>query len=226
MKASAVRSLASCLLLIVCPIALFSADAGAAMLYTNGSAWVNGVHVPHLSSAIFLGDLLQTRADSLANINEPGSIVTILPDSLVQFEMVLFRIEHGGVTVATSEGVAATAGNVKVTPATHSWTEFDVFNVGGRVRILARKGDVTVSDGSQTATLAQGQETTREASTDADNRGKKTKKKAPVAPGAVPAAEGGILDSPYAVGIGAAAVAGATTWVLLQTNSPASPSIP
>ena len=40
------------------------------MLYTNGAAWVNGAHVPRTSSAIFSGDLLQTRSDSVANINQ------------------------------------------------------------------------------------------------------------------------------------------------------------
>ncbi len=66
MGKSAFRGMVSCVLMILFPGSLFAADSNAAMLYTNGAAWVNGVHVPRTSSAIFSGDLLQTRSDSVA----------------------------------------------------------------------------------------------------------------------------------------------------------------
>src|SRR2546421_5724898 len=88
------------------------------------SAWINGAHVPRSSSAIFAGDLLQTRSDTMANINTRGSTVTVLSDSLVQFEGSSVKIEHGGVTISTSTGVSTTAGDVKVAPSSSSWTEF------------------------------------------------------------------------------------------------------
>jgi hypothetical protein len=34
------------------------------------------------------------------------------------------------------------------------------------------------------------------------------------------------MNSPYAIGIGAGAIAGVTTWVLLQNDNPASPTKP
>jgi hypothetical protein len=207
---------------------MFAADSSAAMLYTNGPAWVNGAHVPRPSSSIFFGDLLQTRSDSVANINEPGSSITVLSDSLVQFEGSSVRIEHGGVTVSTSKSVATTAGDVKVAPVSNSWTEFNVVDVDGLVKIAARKGDVTISDGNGIFTLAQGQETTREESSgndkDKDKDGKKRNKKR--AAGAVPAAGGGMLNSPVAIGIGAGAIIGITTWVLVKNDDPASPAKP
>ena len=83
MGKSAFRKMVSCVLLFLFPCSMFAADSNAAMLYTNGAAWVNGAHVPRSSSAIFSGDLLQTRSDSVANINEPGSSITVLSDSLV-----------------------------------------------------------------------------------------------------------------------------------------------
>jgi len=214
----------SCVLVILFPGAMFAADSNAAMLYTNGPAWVNGSHVPRSASAIFSGDLLQTRSDSVANINEPGSSITVQADSLVQFEGASVKIEHGGVTVSTSRGVGTTAGDVKVTPAAFSWTEFDVVDVDGAVKILARKGDLTITDGRETFTLAQGQETTRDETSDTDKDGKKKNKKR--AAGAAPAAGGGILSSPWVIGIGGAAIVGVTTWVLVQNNNPASPSTP
>jgi hypothetical protein len=224
MGKSAFRGVVSCVLLILFPASLFCADSSAAMLYTNGPAWVNGAHVPRSSSAIFFGDLLQTRSDAIANINEPGSSITVLADSLVHFERTALDIEHGGVTVSTSRGIGAVAGDVSVTPASSNWTEFNVTDVNGTVRIAARKGDLNVNDGKTTVLLAQGQETTRDDSSD-DNQSKKKRRKSE-RPGAVPAAGGGALNSPWAVGAGGAAIIGVTTWVLLKNDNPASPAKP
>lgn len=229
MGMSAFRRMAGCVLLLSFPASSFAADSNAAMLYAHGAAWLNGAHVP-ASSAIFIGDLVQTRSDSGAHINAPGSSITVLGDSLVKFEGSSLKVEHGSVEVATSKGVATTAGEVRVAPASSSWTEFNVTDVDGTVRIAARKGDLTVTDDKGTVTLAQGQETTRDEqsappdqATDTTKDKKKNKKRAS---GAAPAAGGGILSSPIAVGIGAAAIGGVTAWVLLQSDNPVSPSTP
>jgi hypothetical protein len=229
MGGSAFRKLVCCVLVISFPALMFAADNSAAMLYTHGTAWVNGAHVPRASSSIFSGDLLQTRSDSVANINSPGSTITVFSDSLVQFEGSSLRIEHGGVTVSTSKGIGTTVGDIRVLPLSSSWTEFNVIDVDGTVRIAARKGDVSVSDGSGSVTLAQGQETTREQSSDQSDKdqpdkGKKKNKKQ--APGAVPGASGGALNSPVAVGIGAGAIVGVTAWVLFRNEQAASPTKP
>jgi hypothetical protein len=228
MGKSACRKMVSCVLLFLFPGSMLAADSSAAMLYTNGAAWVNGAHVPRSSSSIFSGDLLQTRSDSVANINAPGSSITVLSDSLVKFQGSSVAIEHGGVRVSTSRGIGTTAGDVKVLPASYVWTEFNVTDVDGTVRIAARKGDLTISDGKETFTLAQGQETTRDETSsdnDKDNKdGKKKNKKR--AAGASPGASGGVFNSPVAIGIGAGAIIGVTTWVLVKNDNPASPTKP
>ena len=119
MGMSAFRKMVSCVLLLIVPGSLLAADSGAAMLYANGAAWLNGSHVPS-SSAIFAGDLVQTRSDSAANIHAPGSSVTVLGDSLVQFEGASLKVEHGGVSVSTSKGMATTAGDVRVAPVSNA----------------------------------------------------------------------------------------------------------
>jgi hypothetical protein len=222
------RRMASCVLLLLFPGSLFAADSNAAMLYTNGAAWVNGAHVPRSSSAIFSGDLLQTPADSIANINELGSSITVLAESLVQFGVSSVRIEHGEVSVSTSKEVSTTAGDVKITPASAAWTEFDVADVDGVVRIAAKKGDLLIATGGSVVTLAQGQETTRDESSqdNSTNTSNKKKKKANQQNGATPAAGGGILSSPWAIGIGAAAAVGVTAWVVSKSSNPASPVEP
>jgi len=224
MRMSALRGMVTGVLLVVFPLSLFAADS-AAMLYTSGHAWVNGSHVPRSSSAIFSGDLLQTRSDSIANINQPGSTVQVLSDSLVQFEGGSVKIDHGAVRVSTSKLMATTAGEVKVTPASNVWTEFNVTDVDGTVRISARKGDLTINDGKETVTLAEGQDTTRDESPD-NSSGKGSQKKHKGTGAAAPGATGGILNSPIAIGIGGAAVAGLTAWAIFHDDDPVSPAKP
>jgi hypothetical protein len=220
---SAFRKMVSCVLLLIVPASVFAADSGAAMLYANGAAWLNGSHVPN-SSAIFAGDMVQTRSDSAANIHAPGSSITVLGDSLVKFEGASLNVEHGGVSVSTSKGVATTAGDVRVAPVSNAWTEFNVTDIDGTVRIAARKGDLSITDDNGTVTLAQGQETTRDEQSDQGNKKRKDTKRGNG--GAVPAAGGGVLNSPIAIGAGAAAIGGVTIWVLTRSSNPVSPATP
>jgi hypothetical protein len=227
MGMAAFRKLVGCVLLLIVPAALFGADQPGAMLYSHGTALLNGDSIPR-SSAIFSGDLIQTTADSVANINATGSTVLVLNDSLVQYEGSSVKLEHGGVTVSTSKLLAAHAGAVTVSPAAGGWTEFEVRDVDGRVQISAQKGDLTISDATGTSSLPQGQQTTRQESPTQDdsqsqnNNKKNNKRKETV--GAAPAAAGGALNSPWAVGIGGGAILAATAWILIQSDNPASPS--
>ena len=93
----------------------------------------------------------------------------------------------------------------------------------GRVHIAARKGDLTINDEKGTTTLAQGEQTTREDS-DSDKDKDKKKKRKKGAAAAPAAAEGGVFNSPIAVGIGGAAILGGAVWVLVQGDEPTSPT--
>lgn len=223
MSMASFRKMVSCMLVLAFPVSLVASDSQAAMLYTHGAAWINGVHVP-ASSAIFTGDLLQTRSDSGAHINAAGSSINVLGDSLIQFEGLLLKVQHGGVDVATSKGVATLAGDVRVAPISNSWTEFNVTDVDGTVRIAARKGDLTVTDDSGTVTLAQGQETTRDDQPSSGNNSDKKDKKR--GDGAAPAATGGALSSKLAIALGTGAIAGVGIWILTRSDNPVSPSSP
>jgi hypothetical protein len=219
----------SCMMVMIFPAALFAAEQPAAMLYSHGAALLNGNSIAR-SAAIFSGDLVQTQADSVANINAPGSSVLVLNESLVQYEGSTLKLEHGGVTISTSKLLATRAGDVTVAPSASVWTEFEVRDVDGTVQIAARAGDLTISDATGTTILAQGQQTTREASDSQvdnhDSPDNKKKKKKKAAAGAIPPAAGGALNSPVAVGIGSGVILGVTAWVLIQGDQPASPSKP
>jgi hypothetical protein len=214
----------SALMVLILPVALFAADRPAAMLYSHGTALLNG-HSIARSSAIFFGDLVQTNADSAANINASGSIVLVLNDSLVQYQDDAVKLEHGGISVSTSKLLATRAGDITVSPAASVWTEFEVRDVDGRVLIAARKGDLTINDEKGTTTLAQGEQTTREDSDTDKDTDKKKKKRRKGAAAAPAAAEGGVFNSPIAVGIGGAAILGGAVWVFVQGGEqPASPT--
>jgi hypothetical protein len=219
----------SCMMVMIFAAAVFAAEQPAAMLYSHGAALLNGNSIAR-SAAIFSGDLVQTQADSVANINAPGSSVLVLNESLVQYEGSTLKLEHGGVTISTSKLLATRAGDVTVAPSASVWTEFEVRDVDGTVQIAARAGDLTISDATGTTILAQGQQTTREASDSQvdnhDSPDNKKKKKKKAAAGAIAPAAGGVLNSPVAVGIGAGVILGVTAWVLIQGDEPTSPAKP
>ncbi len=220
MRASGLRNLACWTMIAAVPVSLWAADSSPAMLYARGAAWINGGAVPR-TSAVFPGDLVQTRSDSVASINASGSNVVVLADSLVKFEGPAVALEHGSLRVATSKGLSTHTGDLTVAPVSNGWTEFEVKQVGDdSVQIMAQKGDVTVSDGSNSSTLSQGQQTT------VGNSMEKKKKKRRKGGGAVPASGGAVLDSPPVIYGGAAAVGGLLTWVLLQDNNPVSQVAP
>lgn len=218
----------SCLMVMIFPAALFAADQPAAMLYSHGTALLNGNSIAR-SSAIFSGDLVQTNPDSVANINATGSSVLVLNDSLIQYEGSTVELEHGGVTISTSKSLATRAGDVIVSPTASVWTEFEVRDVDGKVQIAARKGDLTIRDDSGTTTLAQGQQTTRDESqsqTDNQTDNQKRKKKRKIVAGAVPGAAEGVFNSPTAIGIAGGLIIGGTAWALSHTDDPVSPIKP
>jgi hypothetical protein len=220
MSVSRPRNLACWVMIAAVPASLWAADSSPAMLYARGAAWINGGAVPR-TSAVFPGDLVQTRSDSVASINASGSNVVVLADSLIKFEGPAVALEHGSLRVATSKGLSTHTGDLTVAPASNGWTEFEVKQIGDdAVQIMAQKGDVTVSDGSSSSTLSQGQQTT------VGNSMEKKKKKRRKGGGAVPASGGAVLDSPVVIYGGAAAVGGLLTWVLLQDSNPVSQVAP
>jgi hypothetical protein len=220
MSVSRLSNIACWAMVAVVPASLWAVDSAPAMLYAKGTAWINGSTVPR-TSAVFPGDMVQTRSDSMASINASGSSVVVLADSLAKFEGPAVGLEHGALTVATSRGLGTHAGDVTVIPVSNSWTQFEVKRGSdGTVQVVAQKGDVSVNDGSTTSTLAQGQQMT------VDNAVEKKKKKRRKGGGAIPASGGAVLDSPYVIYGGAAAVGGLLTWVLLQDSSPVSSVAP
>jgi hypothetical protein len=200
------------MMIAVTPAAMVAADAesGAAMLYGRGkdAVWLNGKPSPR-SSAVFPGDLIQTQSESLATLDASGSGVIVFPDSLVKFEGNAVSLEHGSISVATSKGMAALAREVTVTPASNTWTEFEVADTNGTVQVFANKGNVSVNCRKGTTNLSEGEQATPDKS---GNCNKKKRRGGTPVPG-----NGGILTDPYV--LGGALIGGGVIVCLLLCNA-------
>jgi hypothetical protein len=142
MSVSSIRRIACWLLLLVVPSSL-SAQTPAAILRTQGGVYVNGTEAPD-SSAIFAGDLLETRPGFSANLTLDGSTILLQAESVAKFEQDVLVLDHGSVSVGTSKSFKVRVNCITVIPVVNEWTQYDVTDLNGTVQVLANKKDVNV----------------------------------------------------------------------------------
>ncbi len=164
---------------------------------------------------------------------ETYTSVIILPGSLLEFYGTSLSLEHGSVSVGTSHGVSVTVGCITIVPVSAAFTQYEIIDVDGNIKIAARKDDVRLDvaahgktpkdvSGTQAGTLREGEETTRHESDGCKEV--KTEKET----GAVPTASGGILNSEFAKWVAIGGVGGLGAFLAVQHDdpAPASPFIP
>jgi len=117
--------------------------SGGAILHTQGGVWVNGYEA-HDSSAVFAGDVVETKSGASANLSLEGSTVLIAPESVTKFQGDLIELDHGGVSVTTSRGFRVRVNCVLVVPVRNEWTEYSVTSLTPTLQVAARKLDVNV----------------------------------------------------------------------------------
>jgi hypothetical protein len=208
------------ILALLLPLAGRADDKPSAMLYANGTTWVNGEEVPKCV-ALFAGDMVQTHANATATVNAADLNVMVLGDSLIKYEGSSVELDHGAVRIATGRQFATHVGVLTVRPASDSWTVFQVIDVDGRVQIESSHGSLVVTDGQMSTTLQPGQQTSR-----TNPSVTESKKKARRKSGAVPAMKGGVMSSTPAVYSAAGVAAAVATWVYYQKDEPVSPATP
>ena len=120
---------------------------GAAVVHSKGGVWVNGAEVAD-STAVFPGDLLETKPGSVANLDAEGSSVLIQPESVVKFQGNSLNLEHGSVSVGTSTSMSVQVNCIKVEPVSNERTQYDVADVSGTVQVAAHKYDVNITQSS------------------------------------------------------------------------------
>jgi len=160
-------------MVVLCPLSMMAADTGAAVVHTKGGVWVNGAEVAD-STAIFPGDLLETKLGSVANLDAEGSSVLIQPESVVKFQGNFVSLEHGSVSIGTSTSMSVHVNCIKVEPTSNERTQYDVADLNGTVQVAARKDNVTITQSaalgkatpadnfSQSAVVHEGEQATRD----------------------------------------------------------------
>lgn len=198
-------------------------DSGRAILHNEGGVWLNRNPAPS-SSAIFLNDLVQTQQGHWAKIDADGSMVTIQPDTIVQFEGNELALDHGGLQLNTSRGMRVRVNCVTVIPLSREWNLYDVTDVEGRIVVAAHQNDVKIhyrraaSQVSKQARFSdvvvhQGEQVTRE------ERCGAAAKPADAIDAAL-----ATLDRPWAIGVGLGVIGVVACWALCRGDEPASPS--
>ena len=215
-------------MVVVVAVSLFGQDVAAAMLRSSGQgAFVNGSPAP-ASIAIFDGDFIETQKQALARIEKSGSAVNVDPETVLKFQVEEIALDHGSVSVFTGRGLRVRVGCVTVTPVNPSIeTTYEVLDRDGKVTVHASKNDIYIDAKSKNPKEAKnpshsGREIVRES---------EQKSREETCGGAYIKANGvsglgPMLNSPWAIGAGAAAIGGLTVWVLVKDDDPISPSCP
>jgi len=175
MGVSASRIFVSWVMIILLPLSLLAADTGSAVVHSSGGVSVNGTEVAD-STAVFRGDLLETKPGFIANLDAEGSSVLIQGESIVRFQGDYLVLEHGSVAVGTSTSMSVHVNCIKVEPVSNDRTQYDVTDVNGTVQVAAHKKDVSIQQGgavrkaasepnsSQSGIVHEGQQATRDES--------------------------------------------------------------
>lgn len=217
------RCISCWLLVVVVPLSLL-AQAPSAIVHAQGGVWINGYEAKD-ASAIFSGDVLETKPGFSATLTLEGSSVLIQPESVVKFQGDAVELDHGSVSVGTSRGFKVLVRCITVVPVAQEWTQYDVTDLNGSVLVAARTKDVNVkfensghNAGPQNVGMQQG----------SVHEGEQHKYDESEACGAPPRPNAGTLPNPKWIAAGAAG-AGLLIWVIVHGGggkTPVSASTP
>ena len=196
-----------------------------AILHTQGGVWVNGYEAPD-SSAVFAGDLLETKTGFAANMTLEGTTILIQPGSVAKLQPDMLVLDHGSVSVGTSKNFKVKVNCITVVPVHSERTQYDVTDVNGTVEVAARKDDVKVEGGMNLQKASMQPETSHDATV---REGEQRKYEESAICGVPPRLPGASSLNPKWIGAGAAAGGGILLCVLLCAGggkSPVSPAKP
>src|ERR1700722_4002363 len=120
-----------------------SPSTPAAALHASGKVQVNGASSLKITT-VFSGDSIQTEDDSVAKIIAGGTSVLVMPNTSVKFLGNAVEIDRGDVAIATSEGMAAQAEGLTITPEAKTQSKFEDSDNEDSVVVAAQQGNVAV----------------------------------------------------------------------------------
>ncbi|MFZ1006153.1 MAG: hypothetical protein WAN65_04920 [Candidatus Sulfotelmatobacter sp.] len=218
------RKLVCGVMIVIVPGSISAQSTDRALLYSDGGTWLDGKPAP-ASSAIFPNDYIQTQTAHTAKIDVEGSTVMVLPDTVLQFEGDELVLDHGSLQLSTSRQMKVRVNCMTVIPVTADWTQYDVSDIDGKVKVSAYKNDVKIHTPSSARRSKQtrsidnivhaGEQSTRDEKCGGAAR-----------PTDAFGAKGPFLNSPWAKGAGLGVIGVLTCWALCTSDTPVSPSIP
>ena len=142
MSVSVTRSIVVWALVVAVPPSVLG-QTPSAILHSQGGVWVNGYEARD-SSAVFTGDLLETKPGFSASLTLDGSTILIQPESVAKLRENMLVLDHGSVSVTTSKSFRVRVNCLTVVPTSDAWTQYDVTDVNRTIQVVARKNDVYV----------------------------------------------------------------------------------
>jgi hypothetical protein len=144
MSVPMLRRILTWMLVAWLPASLQAADTKSAVLHSQGGVWVNGMEAAD-ASAVFPGDLLETKPGFTASLSSDGSTVSIQPESVVKLEENLLVLDHGNLLLGTTTGMRVRVHCITVIPVSDTeWTQYEVTDVNGNIQVAAHKKDVRI----------------------------------------------------------------------------------
>lgn len=181
------------------------------------------------SAAVFHDDLIETQKNASARLETTGSTADIRPETMVQFEVDELVLDHGSLSVQTSRGLRVRVGCITITPVNNAVaTYYEVVDTNGKVTVSALKSDVYIdsrSDKEQQAKKAEHSDRAIVRESEQKSREEKCGAAYIKASGTVPGVNA-ILNSPWAIAAGTAAVGVGICLGLCHPDDPLSPAKP
>lgn len=118
-----------------------------AILHTQGGVWVNGYEARD-SSAVFPGDIIETKKGFSGSLSLDGASVILAPESVGKLGANFLELDHGSVSVGTSRRFEVHIDCMRVVPVIAEWTQYEVGDVNRTIQVAARKDDVNVDHGT------------------------------------------------------------------------------
>ncbi len=214
-------------MIAILPVSLAAQQPAAAILRSNGVGVLVNRNPARGSAALFPNDLVETQKTAIARIESGGSTADVSPETMVQFEGSELVLDHGSLSVNTSRGLRVRVGCVTVTPVHDAeWTHYDVIDRDGKVSVSSLKNDTYIEGKSSNFQKAkESAQANRVIVRESEKKSREEKCGAGSVKSGVDGS-GGILNSPWATGLGAAGVATIMCFALCQNSDPMSPTRP
>jgi hypothetical protein len=161
MRISLATKLLSIAMMVLTPAAMLMAETGNTMLYASGNVMLNGKEVAR-SASVATGDKIETAGAPATAVSQDGSKVTVSPYSAVKYESSGVSVVKGAAAINTSDGMAAQAAQITVTPKDKSAT-YEIARVDNNVVVTSKAGALLITDAGATTELEAGASSSRPA---------------------------------------------------------------